>query len=192
MELVARALFTVRHGLARRRELRRVLEESRCEDVTQLTAERLAAEECLVLVLDFDGVLAPHGYTEPLPAVLAWLDGCVRYPGLQRICILSNKPSPAREAFFRKRYPMIDFVRDVRKKPYPDGLHGIAMDEDVEPRRVLIVDDRLLTGILAAVLAGTRSVCVARPYRDFRGKTSAEIFFAVLRGVERILLKIAG
>jgi predicted HAD superfamily phosphohydrolase YqeG len=192
MELLARAIYTITKGLARRRELRRALLETGCGHVTQLSGERLAAEGCLILVLDFDGVLAPHGFGEPLPEVIAWLDRCVRFPGLRRVYVLSNKPSPAREAFFRRMYPVVRFVRDVRKKPYPDGLAGIIAAEEVRPQQVLIVDDRLLTGILAAVLADAKGICITEPYRDFRKETAAELFFAVLRRVERFLVKIAG
>lgn len=149
MELLKRALFTIRAGLTRRRELREILGKSGCDEVTQLSAERLAAEGCLVLVLDFDGVLAPHGHAEPLPETILWLDRCVGFAGLKRVYVLSNKPSQVREEFFRKKYPAIRFVRAGRKKPYPDGLLAIIRDEAVEPRQVLIVDDRLLTGVLS-------------------------------------------
>jgi predicted HAD superfamily phosphohydrolase YqeG len=189
MELVKRALFTIKEGLSRRRQLRRILEGGSCASITLLSQEMLAAAGCRVLVLDFDGVLAPHGYREPLPEVTAWLDRCIGFAGLHRVYLLSNKPSPAREAFFRNNYPTIVFVRDVRKKPYPDGLLGIARDEAVHPRQVLIVDDRLLTGILAAVLAETESVYISHPYRDFRGSTVAETFFALLRWLERIVVR---
>jgi hypothetical protein len=49
------------------------------------------------------------------------------------------------------------------------------------------VDDRLLTGILAAVLAGTTAVHITNPYRDYSCKTCSEICFDLLRAVERLL-----
>jgi len=191
MELVKRAVYTAAKGMAERRELRRILREGSCGGLAEITEERLAASGCRVIVLDFDGVLAPHGYAEPVPAARAWLDRCVGFAGLQRIYVLSNKPSAVRREFFAAHYPAIRFVTGVRKKPYPEGLQGIISDEGVLPRQVLIVDDRLLTGILAAVLAGAGSIYITGPYRDFRHAPAAELFFALLRVVERGVL-VAG
>jgi FMN phosphatase YigB (HAD superfamily) len=182
MELAARAWYTLRQGFARRGELRQIHRDCGCPEITALT---LPAGELIVLVLDFDGVLAPHGYPEPLPAVARLLDQWLGRPEVRRIYILSNKPTPVRERYFADHFPAIRFVRDVRKKPYPDSLAAIVAAERVPPHRVVVVDDRLLTGILAAVLAGTRAVPITKPYRDYAYHTCAELGFTLLRALER-------
>lgn len=142
-----------------------------------------------VLALDFDGVLGTHDAPEPLPAIMPWLDEAVRVYGAGNVFILSNKPTEGRRRFFETHYPGIRFVRAPRKKPYPDGLHEIIGTSGVAPHEVLFFDDRLLTGVLASVLAGTRVVWVAKPYIDMSLHPLHELFFRTLRAVERRFLR---
>jgi predicted HAD superfamily phosphohydrolase YqeG len=173
-----------------RRELRRLLGTATCEQVTQITPHRLHSENIAVLVLDFDGVLAPHGYDKPLPEVAPWLKECAVAPCLKRIYIMSNKPTPQRERYFAEHHPKFRFVKGVRKKPYPDGLLNIIAAEAVTPRQVLLVDDRLLTGILATILAGTRCILVTRPYVDYACKSFSEAGFVLIRTLERAFIRL--
>ena len=53
---------------------------------------------------------------------------------------------------------------------------------------LLMVDDRLLTGCLAAINAGARPCYIRRPYASYRHRPVAELFFSLLRRVERILV----
>ena len=92
MDLISRTVFTIIKSLTHRRELQRLLGTAGCEQVTRITPHRLDAENIAVLVLDFDGVLAPHGYDEPLPEVIAWLKECSGVPHIKRIYIMSNNP----------------------------------------------------------------------------------------------------
>ena len=55
--------------------------------VTDITVKFLQAVQ--VLVLDFDGVLAPHGASEPLPEVQRWLTSLMRGKTVN-VFILSN------------------------------------------------------------------------------------------------------
>src|ERR1700686_194606 len=107
MDLISRTVFTITKSLTHRRELRRLLGTAACEQVTHITPHRLNAENITVLVLDFDGVLAPHGYDEPLPEVVTWLKECAGDPHIKRIYIMSNKPTPRRERYFTEHHPEI-------------------------------------------------------------------------------------
>ena len=64
-------------GMVHRRQLAEIV---RRFDVPQRTMavdpEELAARGITVLVLDFDGVLAPHGDDAPLLEIVAWLKRC--------------------------------------------------------------------------------------------------------------------
>ncbi len=74
-----------------------------------------------------------------------------------------------------------------RKKPYPDGLIDIATKLNLEMQSLLIVDDRLLTGILAGILVGAQLKWVTKPYISLRKKPMVELGFMVLRFLEKIV-----
>jgi uncharacterized protein len=138
--------------------------------------------------LDFDGVMACHGDLEPHPEVLLWLQHIVKTCPALKIAILSNKPLLARQLFFSTHFPEIIFFVTAFKKPYPTGLQQLAAQNGVSWSRVLLVDDRWLTGMLAAILAGTEGIYVQEPYANFRQRPIVETFFAFLRMIERIFL----
>ncbi len=138
-----------------------------------------------MLALDFDGVLAPHGENRPLPECEAWLARCVAALGAERVFILSNRPDPARAAYFNQEFPGVRFISGVRKKPYPDGLLRVAELSGAETARIVLLDDRLLTGVLATCLAGTGVVYITAPYVSFRTRPVVEGFFDLIRMLER-------
>lgn len=138
------------------------------------------------LILDFDGVLAPHGAPQPLKAVEAWLQKCVdHFSG--RLFILSNQPSIERRAYFEKYFPGIRFVWPKRKKPFSDGVREILGRLSLLPNQILLVDDRLLTGLLVAAIEGLVGCYVTEPWVCFRKRPMAELFYQSLRWIERIL-----
>jgi predicted HAD superfamily phosphohydrolase YqeG len=55
---------------------------------------------------------------------------------------------------------------------------------------VLVIDDRLLTGVLAGVLAGCQVRLVRDPIIQWWGNMRAELGFAALRLIERLIFKI--
>ena len=177
-------------GFRFRKKLSQVLRETPpgssivCLDPARLTSGGITA-----LALDFDGVLAPHGFSAPLPQAQEWLARCSEVFGPDRIFILSNKPTEARKAWFRDNFPEIRFISGVRKKPYPDGLEKAGELAHVPLSAILMVDDRLLTGCLAALIAGARPLYIRRPYISFSHRPLAELFFMLLRAGERFLLK---
>ncbi len=140
------------------------------------------------LALDFDGVLAPHGADQPLPEVVDWLGRAVAVFGAERIFILSNRPFGPRLDWFSKQYPGLRFVSNVRKKPYPDGLIKTGELASVPLSSILMVDDRLLTGCLSALLAGARPYYVRSPYVSFYSNLCKELFFKLLRSGERLFV----
>lgn len=141
-----------------------------------------------VLALDFDGVLAPHGFGEPLPEVIDWLRRCVEAFGVERIFILSNKPTDERVRWFNANFPGLCFIGGVRKKPFPDGLERISDLARVPATSILMVDDRLLTGCLGAIHAGAHPCYIRRPFVSWRHRPFAELFFMLLRKGERLVV----
>lgn len=179
-------------GFRHRRELARILEETAGHSsVPDLKPQQLKSVAISVLALDFDGVLAPHGDKVPLPAAHEWLRDCAAVFEERNIFILSNKPTEERQQWFAQHFPQICFIGGVRKKPFPDGLNRIRELSGVPPHSVLMVDDRLLTGCLAAILAGVRPVYIRAPYISFRLRPCAELFFVLLRSSERLFIHLA-
>jgi len=142
------------------------------------------------IAIDFDGVLAPHGFATPLPESTTWLSQCAAVFGEERLFVLSNKPTEARNRWFQAHFPSLRFISNVRKKPFPDGLQRIADLSGVPVSTVAVLDDRLLTGCLAAINAGARPCHISRPYISLSDQTCAELFFWGLRLFERLFIRI--
>jgi uncharacterized protein len=174
-----------------RQELKAFLSSpnNRIAKLSDLTVERLEKANVAILVLDFDGVLAPHGEEKPLPEAEVWLRQLCNNLGEQRIALLTNKPFVSRLRYFAEHFPSIYVVSGVRKKPYPDGLSQVADYKGVEMHRVALLDDRLLTGMLATCLSYCQGYYFYNPYRNVWRRPVKELFFSFLRMVERLLLR---
>lgn len=178
-------------GFRRRQELSRLLDTTpHGHSILALDPGSLKAAGVEVLALDFDGVLSPHGFAAPLPQADEWLARCVAVFGEDRLFILSNKPTQARKEWFERYFPAIRFISGVRKKPFPDGLKKIGELARVPLPSILMVDDRLLTGCLAAIDAGARPCYIRKPFVSLTHNTVAEAFFMLLRGAERLFVMV--
>lgn len=172
--------------------MRRLVEETQpTARLADLDPRLLAEQGVRALALDFDGVLAHHGADRPLSEVVSWLEQAAAVFGEARIVILSNRPVGPRIDWFRKEFPDIRFVAGVRKKPYPDGLEKTGELAAVPLSSILMVDDRLLTGCLAALRAGAIPWYVRKPYVSLRHNLSKELFFLAIRWLERLLVRLA-
>jgi len=155
----------------------------------QLSPQQFQHQGVTELVLDFDGVLSAHGDLQPLPAIESWLNQCVNVFGASHIFILSNKPMSQRIDYFAQHYAGIRFITGVQKKPYPDGLQAVIELTQQPPQTVILLDDRLLTGVLATYIAGTQHAYITQPYRNFKQHPVKEAFFQLLRYTERFFVR---
>jgi predicted HAD superfamily phosphohydrolase YqeG len=158
--------------------------------IVNIDPAALKAKGILALALDFDGVLAHHGSSAPLPEAVSWIKRCESVFGGEQIFILSNKPTYERVQWFAENFPAIRFISGVPKKPYPDGLKKAGELAGRPLSSILMIDDRLMTGCLAALVAGARPCYIRRPYVSFRHRTLAELFFRFLRIAERMLVRL--
>ena len=178
-------------GIHHRHELRQLLDRTaKNAGILRLDPVKLHAAGVEVLALDFDGVLASHGKPVPLPEAVEWMKRCEAVFGGDRIFILSNKPTEGRKKWFAENFPAMRFISGVRKKPYPDGLNKAGELAGVPLNSILMVDDRLLTGCLAALVAGARPCYIRRPYVSFGFRPFAELFFWKLRLMERLFVRL--
>lgn len=176
-------------GFRFRSQLERLLRETPLDrSIMALDPKTLKAAGIKALALDFDGVLAHHGAPCPIPQAIEWLKQCQDVFGGEMIFILSNKPTEERRKWFAEHFPALRFISGVRKKPYPDGLIKTAELAGAPLPLILMVDDRLLTGCLAALVAGARPCYIRSPYYSFSHRPVAELFFMTLRMIERLLL----
>lgn len=189
--MINRALYAIRNGWRHRNQLKAFLRNSNLQlsNLEHLSVEALEAANVAVVVLDFDGVLGHHDANQPTESAIKWLQALSNQIGEQRIAILTNKAKPERLAFFKKHFPSIQFVVGVLKKPYPNGLWEIANYRGIESSRLLLIDDRLLTGMLAACLAPCQARYFTRPVKKFRAHFIKESFFVCLRFIERMCFR---
>jgi predicted HAD superfamily phosphohydrolase YqeG len=179
------------HAFRHRRQLARIVAETPLEtSITTIDPIAMKAEGIAILALDFDGVLAWHGAAVPLSEAISWMKRCEAVFGGERIFILSNKPTDERKKWFAEQFPAMRFISGVRKKPYPDGIYRTAELAGVQPASIMMVDDRLLTGCLAALAAGARPCYIRHPYVSFRHRPVAELFFRLLRSGERLYVRL--
>ena len=174
-----------RHG-------RGLAESVRCgltlASVLELDPAEFARLDIQVLALDFDGVLAAHGQDRPLAQLEGWIEGCVKTLGANRVFLLSNRDCTARNRYLSERFPGLAVLSTSSRKPDPGGLHEIVRLSGCAPASVALLDDRLLTGGLAARAAGCRFVYVETACADFRARPIRESWFFLLRYGERRLL----
>lgn len=191
MASLAHVLAGFSLGFRHRSDLRQLLDATPPEtSILTLDPETLRSSGIRALALDFDGVLAGHGFPAPLPEAIAWMKRCEAVFGGDKVFILSNKPTEGRRKWFAEQFPALRFIAGVRKKPYPDGLAKTAELAGVPAPTILMVDDRLLTGCLAALLAGARPCYIRNPYTAFNHRPVAELFFRLLRMGERLFVRV--
>lgn len=183
--MLKRSLYTLKQMLKYKKEISAVKYNNCLNEVINLKADNLLSKGIKYLVLDFDGVLASHGKEKPLSQVCQWLTNFAKEFGEENIFILSNKPTQERLEFFQKKYPQIRFIAGVAKKPYPDGMLKIRDIINCKTNEIALVDDRLLTGCLACIIAGSYPILITKPYVDRENYDKKEKFFAFLRKWEQ-------
>jgi HAD superfamily phosphatase (TIGR01668 family) len=191
--MILRTLYCLKQTWRFRIQLNRYITDHKLQlkDVRSITTTYLSAKNVKALVLDFDGVLAAHGEHTPRSENLTWLQEITRAYAPHKIFILSNKPNADRISYFQEYFPSITFVKAARKKPYPDGLQQIIALSGAPATQIMIVDDRLCTGILAALIVGCQGCWITRPYINLQHRFFAEIGFIFLRWLERVMIALS-
>ncbi|MCK5877981.1 MAG: HAD family hydrolase [Candidatus Marithrix sp.] len=191
MKLFKRLLFSLRMLYHYRHELNRIYQTTPNNlKLCNIPPQTFQQQGIEILVLDFDGVLASHGELYPVQELHGWLHDCVKIFGAEQIFILSNKPLEKRIIYFNQHYPGIRYIKEVKKKPYPDGLQKIISLTKKSPKSLMLVDDRLLTGSLAACIAKVPVTYITKPYVCISKRPITEIFFMALRFLERWFIYI--
>lgn len=190
MELLKRILFALKMGYLNRRSLKTYRRDPslQVKNIFELSPQVLLDQGYEVIVFDYDGVLAAHGENTLNEKVATELHHFVKILGEGKVFILSNKPNNQRTEYFYNKFKGIQFILAKRKKPFPDGILEILQITNLKPKQVLIIDDRLLTGILAAKLAEANACYVTEPMINYRNRPITEFFIQILRKIERAIL----
>lgn len=188
--MITRILYALTMAFKYRESLRAYRHDKTLQSPSILECDPLVlqAQGIKILALDFDGVLASHGAMEINVNISHWLKQCVRIFGPGHVFIVTNKPSKQRADYFANNFSGVEFIFPKRKKPYPDSLLSILQKTGVKPQELFVVDDRLLTGILALIIAGVRGCYITQPVIDLRQRPFAELFIMALRLFERLVL----
>ncbi|WP_116964302.1 YqeG family HAD IIIA-type phosphatase [Fastidiosibacter lacustris] len=185
---MGRFSFTIKNSISQRKKIKAICQNKhQIDQVTQLNPNKLKVLGIKYIALDFDGVLAPHGQPLPDEHIFDWLKVLSQKYSQKNVFILSNKPTLERAEYFANNFPNIRFINDVAKKPYPDGLIKIQQLVNCKPRELALVDDRLLTGCLACILAGSFPILVTKPYTNYLRRPFQESFFSFLRFIEKLI-----
>lgn len=188
--MIKRIIFALKMGWRYRDRLREFEKNQtlQVKSLGDLNLSLLKSQGIKVLALDMDGVLVPYGQTQLDPGLIIWLKDCMEHWKYQ-IYIYSNKPNAARKNYFLNNFPGIGFIAHVRHKPYPDGIYQIMDKTKVAAFEILVVDDRLLTGILAALIAGAKAKWIIKPTISLFKSPGMELYFIFLRALERLALR---
>lgn len=182
--MFTRAIFGVKQALLHKSELSALPYK---KNLLSIDWNALRESGVRVVVLDFDGVLAEDDALSIRKELFPLFDDLKKgFEG--RIYILSNKPKAERQAFFAQYFPYVRFMIS-KKKPYPDGLLEIIQEEQVSAEQVVLIDDRLLTGGLASVLAKTGCIIIEKPYMALNKNWAYELLFIILRALERFFFR---
>lgn len=183
-----RLCFTIRMSWYRRKEIGCIAQNKHhIKNILQLDPKKLKQLGINYIVLDFDGVLATYGQSSLDNCTRKWLKCLVNEYDEHNIFILSNKPTPRRVNYFAKHFPNIKFITNCLKKPYPDGLFKIQKKIFCKMHELALIDDRLLTGCLACILAGSFPLLVTNPRCNYLRYPLKESFFSLLRFIERLI-----
>lgn len=189
--MIKRMRYAISHGLQYRKQLYQYLVDPTVSvySVLALTPDYFQSKKIQYIALDFDGVLANHGETKPLQAVEDWLKKITQIIPESHFALLSNKPFSERLTYFQTHFPQMVIISGVAKKPYPEGLNKLIDYFHCEKSELVLVDDRLLTGMLAVCLAGTQGVYIREAYKNISKRPLAEGFFMLLRKIERLWIR---
>ena len=182
-----RMFYAIKTAKEHKMAINKILKDSSsfAKDLCDINCADLKKNNIKALALDFDGVLASHGQIKLDEKTIIWLKVALKaFP--TSIYILSNNPKGRRFKWLSKNFPKIHLITGVKKKPYPDGLNVIIKHAKVKSSEVVLVDDRLLTGVLASLNAKTKIIYITEPRGKILSKFFAqECFFATLRFLEK-------
>lgn len=153
--------------------------------IFDISADFLKKYQIKALVFDFDGVLNSDNTLLIDDDVATLLSNLTEN---YQVAVHSNAELPERKKYFSIHFPKIHWVNNPPKKPSPDALKKLSQTWNLPVSAILMVDDRLLTGGLAAFRAKSQFAWVTHPVTNYKSNLIRELFFTVVRFLEKIIL----
>ena len=189
--MIYRTIYTLVQSWRYRKELAGYANASNLQvaSIVDLSPQALLEDGIKGLIIDFDGVLAAYAKEQPVAEVERWLHLCCSCFSQDKIFILSNKPTLTRKQYFAGNFPKINFIIAKHKKPFPYSILHILQTTELLSKELLVIDDRLCTGILAAIISKSRGYLITKPYIDYTFCPIREKLTVMLRSFEQWLFK---
>ena len=181
--MISKIKYIAFYMLYYRNSIINIINKNHISSLLEINKHFLHIHNIKILCLDFDGVLGFYKSNTILPKIKIWLKYITSIFSESCIYIISNNHYHKREKYFIDRFPGIHFIKGFPSKPYPHSLYKIVSISNINPKNILMVDDRLLTGILASCIVGTKSLYITLPYAK---KSFLEFYFHFLRFMERL------
>lgn len=152
----------------------------------EMTSEMIGSLGLKGLVVDFDGVLGGARSPHAAPIYIAWLQQRLQ-EGI-KVAIHSNNPEQVgkerRERFLHDLAGVL-WMPTYPKKPSPSTLDYLKNRWRLRSQEIAMIDDRMLTGGLAAFRSNVSFFFVKEPVTDYQLAPVLETGFAALRLWER-------
>lgn len=159
----------------------------RLDDITPELISELGLK---ALVIDFDGVLGGARSEHCAEQYRDWLIARLK-EGLH-LAVHSNNPESVgqdRRQRFLHDFPDILWMPTHPRKPSPSTLQYLKQRWQLDGQQIAMIDDRMLTGGLAAHRASVRFIWVRDAIADYGLAPMLEMGFAGLRLWERCLYR---
>ena len=153
--------------------------DHRFENITQIHRKWLKRQEIYTMLLDVDCTLKYYRSKTLLPEIAAWLERKMSQ-GFH-FCLLSNGRK-GRIGQLAKELDIPFYAPAF--KPFPGGCRKAMLTLNLDPQYTALIGDQVFTDVIAANLAGIRSILVTplRPYEE-------PIFTRIKRPFESLILK---
>lgn len=186
-------LYVIKKAYLNRLELQSFLyqKEKNRKCITDIDLNSIEKSGIKSLVLDFDGVISPHDHYIPSKSITIWLKKAIKIFGSGKIFILSNNSKNAdRIKYFNKNFKEIIFIKNRYMKPYPYDICNVLKKNNIKTfKSIMIIDDRLLTGILLSLIIKTEAIFITSPLVDTKNNIIKETYMSYLRKIDKIICK---
>jgi len=165
--------------------------EKSASSILDLDIKHLKQKGIKNIILDFDGVISAHNKEKPDKKVKLWLHNAIKTFGHKHIFVLSNNKNSNRLKYFNKHFPKLVFSENKYYKPYPYDIYKLIKKFNIKNlTNIILIDDRLLTGILLSLTVGINSLYIFKPVSDLKKNSIKEFYISFLRKLDLLIFKL--
>ena len=162
-------IYAIENAYLNRRCINHIIKNKKyhINNILEIDLKKLKNTGIKYIILDFDGVISANKRIIPHEGVYNFLKDALKIFGEKNIIILSNDSNKERVTYFNRIFPKIIFKKNRYFKPYRYDLDKIMYDKNIyNYKEVIIIDDRILTGVLLSLIVGAQVKYVTNPFVD--------------------------